>query len=104
MPACSDNVHILQLFHYYLIFAAAELPPNTSQGPSVRPPRPLRPMLTSSNGMDLDPPDFDSLTPPPPYTDVESKPGLDDNCGEDDVYYTPSMTAENPFTFPETHL
>ena len=54
--------------------------------------------------MDLDPPDFDSLTPPPPYTDVESKPGLDDNCGEDDVYYIPYMTAENPFTFLETHI
>ena len=82
----------------------AELPPNTSQGPSIRPPRPLRQTPTSGNGMDLDPPDFDSLTPPPPYTDVESKPGLDDNCGEDDVYYIPYMTAENPFTFLETHI
>ena len=96
--------HILQLLYYYLIFAAAELPPITPQGPSVRTLRPLRPTPTSSNGIDLDPPDFDSLTPPPPYTDVESKPGLDDNCGEDDVYYIPYMTAENPFTFLETHI
>ena len=80
----------------------AELPPNTSQGPSIRPPRPLRPTPTSSNGMDLDPPDFDSLTPPPPYTDVESKPGLDDNCGEDDVYYIPYHPSLQRCSTPTT--